>query len=208
MDMNEIIYRKLTEVQWLMQKRHFKNHHAAGPMADPERGQGRLLSLLKLKDGISTKDMSHILGIRVSSLNELLAKLERNGYIKREPSEQDKRIVLNWLTDKGREENEAPADTYKIFDCLSEEEREKLAEYLERVAAALENELGENSEDFEEMRRQREEAFERFFEGKEEFRGPAGKGPDFRGLGRFEGFRGPGHHPHPHPHHFKEKEEE
>lgn len=205
MDMDEVIYRKLTELQWLLQKRHFKNHHTAGPMADPERGQGRLLSLLKLKDGVSTKDISHILGVRVSSLNELLAKLEKNGYIRREASEEDRRVMLNWLTDKGRQENENSEDTYKIFGCLSEEERKNLAGYLERVAAALEKELGESSEEFEEMRRQREEAFQRFFEGSSDFRGFGAERHGFGGFGRFDRF----HHPeHRHGVHSYQKKED
>lgn len=102
--MNAELYDKLAKLQWLLQRQHLKNHAAVGPMADTSRGQGRIMAFLRMKDGISTKDLSYMLDIRVSSLNELLAKLEKAEYITRQPSETDKRIMLIYLTPKGREE--------------------------------------------------------------------------------------------------------
>lgn len=49
------------------------------------------MAFLKLRDGIRTRDLAYLLDIRISSLNELLAKLEKNGYITREPSQEDRR---------------------------------------------------------------------------------------------------------------------
>lgn len=98
--MNTELYDKLTRLQWLLHKQQIKTHTMGGPMADTSRGQGRILAVLKMKDGISTKDLSYLLGIRTSSLNELLAKLEKSGYITREPSKKDKRVMLIYLTDR------------------------------------------------------------------------------------------------------------
>ena len=170
MNTNGELYGKVTRLQWLLQKNYFKGQHGAGPMADTARGQGRILALLKIKDGISTKDISYILGIRVSSLNELLAKLEKNGFITREPSDSDKRVVLNKLTQKGRDAEEPQANICRIFECLTEEEQGRFSEYLDRVIAALENEIGEEPGDrYEEVCQEREKAFKRFFEGGEGF---------------------------------------
>lgn len=47
------------------------------------RGQGRILAILNQKDGISTKELSEILNINVTSLNETLNKLIKAGFIKR-----------------------------------------------------------------------------------------------------------------------------
>lgn len=146
MSENVELYEKMSRLQWLLQKQHLKTHAAIGPMADTSRGQGRILAFLRMKDGISTKDMSYMLGIRVSSLNELLAKLEKAEYITREPSETDKRIILIYLTPKGRKEEAPEQDISDVFSCLSSEEQTAFGEYLDRLIAALEAQLGTDDE--------------------------------------------------------------
>jgi DNA-binding MarR family transcriptional regulator len=185
-EMNHELYEKITRFQWLWHKQRTRGHAAGGPMADPTRGQGRILALLKMQDGVSTKDLSYLLGIRVSSLNELLAKLEKGGYAVREPSEADKRVMLVKLTEKGKDEKRQETDTADIFGCLSGEEQETLGEYLDRVIAALEAEVGDGPDgEFERLRAAREhmgnEIFERFasvMRGKHPFHD--GHGPVFR----------------------------
>ncbi|WP_240420088.1 MarR family winged helix-turn-helix transcriptional regulator [Paenibacillus periandrae] len=144
--MNTELYEKLSRLQWLLHKQQLKTHATGGPMADTSRGQGRILAVLKMKDGISTKDLSYLLGIRVSSLNELLAKLEKGGFITRNPSEADRRVMLIHLTEKGREEEELERDSGGVFSCLSTEEQLTFGEYLDRIIAALEAELGSDNE--------------------------------------------------------------
>ncbi len=144
--MNTELYEKLAKLQWLLQRKHFKTHIAVGPMADTSRGQGRILAFLRMKDGISTKDLSYMLDIRVSSLNELLAKLEKAEYITRKPSDTDKRIMLIYLTPKGQAEEEHEIDSSDIFSCLSPEEQVTFGEYLVRVTTVLEEELGTDVE--------------------------------------------------------------
>lgn len=146
MDMNTELYEKLAKLQWLLQRQHLKTHAAVGPMADTSRGQGRILAFLRMKDGISTKDLSYMLDIRVSSLNELLAKLEKAEYITRKPSETDKRIMLIYLTQKGQEEEGHEIDSVNIFSSLSSEEQIAFGDYLTRVIMALEEELGTDGE--------------------------------------------------------------
>lgn len=195
---NTVLYEKLTRLQWLMHKHQLHTHAESGPMADPTRGQGRILAMLKMQDGISTKDLSYLLGIRISSLNELLAKMEKGGYIRREPSETDKRVMLVKLTEKGKTEQQERFNPNDIFSCLSEEEQQAFADYLDRVITALEAEVGEEAcEDERErwMRRARErmgdEMFERFASMKRD---------GFSFFGGFCGQPGQRHgHPHGHP---------
>lgn len=130
------LYEKLHSLQWLLHKNRLRAHAINGPMADPTRGQGRIIAILKLQDGISTKDLSYLLGIRVSSLNELLAKMEKNGYIMREPSEADRRIMLVKLTEKGKNEEQQKWDPGDFFACLSEDDQKAFGEYLDRIIAA------------------------------------------------------------------------
>jgi len=146
-EMNNELYEKLSRLQWLRHKQHMRAHVQGGLMADPTRGQGRILAILKMKDGISTKDLSYMLGIRISSLNELLAKMEKSGYITRDPSEADKRVMLVKLTQKGKNEQQQELNPGDIFTCLSEVEQKAFADYLDRIIVVIETEIGVEVDD-------------------------------------------------------------
>ncbi|MCL2826714.1 MAG: MarR family transcriptional regulator [Eggerthellaceae bacterium] len=151
--MNNELYEKLTRLQWLLRRQRFHGRAHGGPEVDATRGQGRIIAVLKLRDGISTKDLAYMLDVAVSSLNELLGKLEKNGFVTREPSEQDKRVMLVKLTEKGREKEQQEAPDLKdIFDCLTEEEKAAFGTYLDKVFAALSQKLGFSEEDFEKLK--------------------------------------------------------
>lgn len=115
-------------------------------IADTSRGQGRVLALLNIQPEMSQKELGYLLGIRNQSISELVAKLEKAGYVTKEPSESDKRVMNVKLTEKGKEiaarSKEQTADFTDVFDCLSQEEQATLSEYLDRINAELEKELG------------------------------------------------------------------
>ena len=120
-------------------------------MANPHQGQGRILALLKLKPEISQKELSMILDIRSQSLGELLAKLERSGYIIRTPSEADRRVMNIQLTDAGKiaaNQIEEQSDNSKIFGCLNEAEQVTLSGYFTRIINELEKQFGDDDTDF------------------------------------------------------------
>lgn len=75
-----------------------------GPLGSPYKGQGRILAILKLKPEISHKELSYLLGISTQSMSELLRKLESKGYVKRVPSEQDRRSMNIILTEEGKKQ--------------------------------------------------------------------------------------------------------
>ena len=186
------VFRKILTIQELMGFHRHQKMAKGGPMSDPTKGRGRILALLKLKDGIATREMAQILGIRVSSLNEVLAKMEKDGYIERVQSEEDGRVMLVSLTDKGREEEQPQTRFHdRMFAGMSDEELASLGALLDRVIANIESELGEDAQVLlEESRKRREEFFGRF--------GEPGFGPGPHG-GRGHGCRrhgGPGHGPH------------
>jgi len=150
--MNNELYEKLTRLQWLLHIRQMDSYRRGGHLADTTRGQGRILAALRMKDGISTRDLSYLLGLAVSSLNEFLSKLERGGYITREASEQDKRVILVKLTEKGRSRQNQPedaADLGGIFGCLSDDEQAALGTLLDRVIVALGEKLGFGDDELE-----------------------------------------------------------
>lgn len=140
---------RLDRLYWLLHKQQRRKYTKTNPVSDPTKGQGRILAMLKLQDAISTKDLAFLLDIRVSTLNEMLSKLEKGDYIMREADPSDRRVMLVRLTDKGRNaqqsENTPPAD---IIDCLDDQEQTNLCDYLDRLIAAIENELEPDSEDF------------------------------------------------------------
>ena len=71
---NKELFKKLERLQWLLHRQHQQLHAARGPFADPTRGQGRVLAILKMQPEISTKDLSYLLDIRQQSLSEQTGK--------------------------------------------------------------------------------------------------------------------------------------
>lgn len=117
-----------------------------GPFGDPHRGQARVLALLRLKPEISQRELGYLLDIRPQSLGELLGKLEKSGYIARTPSAEDRRVMRVTLTEAGeaaaRETGERQPEADMAFAALTEEEQAKLAALLDKVIAALRDEVG------------------------------------------------------------------
>jgi DNA-binding MarR family transcriptional regulator len=165
--MNNQLFEKTAHLQRLMHKGFIHGH----PTDNHTRGQGRILAALKLKDNVSTKDLAYILGIRTSSLNEFLAKLEKNGYITRDPSDHDKRVILAKITNKGREESPPePPEMQTIFDCLSEDEKIAFESCLDKIIADLQTKYGSDDREH-----------QRFGHHGREFGGHHG---DMRGFGK------------------------
>lgn len=143
-----------TQLQGMMHYYHKRNMIQHGPMDSPTRGQGRVLAILKLKPEMSQKELSHLLDIRKQSLAELLSKLERNGYIKRESLDTDRRISIVKLTEEGKKaaeemrDDEESSNIYKLFNCLNDEELESFYKYLERMINYFEEEFADEEYDF------------------------------------------------------------
>lgn len=147
-DTNRELYGKVFYLQRLLQRSRMQMREERGPMADTSRGQGRVLAMLQLRDGISTKDLSYMLDIRIASLNELLLKLEKAEYIVREPSEDDKRVMIIRLTEKGRAERREKSEKMPdLFTVLTAEEKEMFGVFLDKIIAELEEKLGELDEE-------------------------------------------------------------
>ena len=158
---NQLLFHKFIMINEILDKRNKKQNPE---MKSITKGQGRLIGFLKRKDGFSTKELSEILNISVTSLNETLNKLEQQNFIRKVPSPKDKRVLLVELTEEGRSiefKNHADID---IFDTLSEEEKENLNEYLNRLTVALHNKFKEeNPEKYEKIIKNRKEIFEKYF---------------------------------------------
>lgn len=137
-EQNKILISLLMQLESLLHRQMTTKRQ--GKRMNPHRGQGRVLSVLKLKPQITQKELTYILDMSKQALGELLNKLENCGYITRMPSQEDKRILVITLTEKGKKaadkmehENEKEED---IFQCLTEEEQKNLSHYLERLIHA------------------------------------------------------------------------
>ena len=171
-------------------RRYYHRNMAKKEGFGPHRGQGRVLTLLKMNPEISQKDLTFVLGMRPQSVGELLQKLEDKELITRKASDQDRRIMIIRLTDLGKEEaekiSERPDFGEELFADFTDEEKEEWSRLVEKLSETLKNQLGE--EDSEES-----------FGGGGDFADP--HSPHEHGPHGFRvpHGRGPGH-----PHHFDE----
>lgn len=131
------------DLLYLIRKYHMLTHQHGGPLADTSRGQGRILAILKLKPEMTTKDLSYLLGIRQQSLNEMLKKLEKEGYISRNPSPKDRRVMLISLTEKGKAVKQIADDNSGMLDDFSEEELRDFNKYLTQLCKAYNKKIKE-----------------------------------------------------------------
>ena len=158
---NQLLFHKFIMINEILDRRNKKQNPE---MKSITKGQGRLIILLKRKDKISTKALSEILNISVTSLNETLNKLEQQKFIRKVPSPKDKRVLLVELTEEGRAIEFKNHEDVDIFDTLSKEEKENLNEYLNRLTIALHKKFKEeNPERYEKIIKNRKEIFEKYF---------------------------------------------
>lgn len=156
-DLKTNITDQLRHLQMLMHRAYHDITDTSRNAHNPYRGQGRVLSVLKLKPETSQKELSYLLDMSKQALAELLTKLEKNGYILRQSSEDDKRVTVIRLTEEGMkcavDMDEAAVDSFhdQVLDCLEDEELEKFDEYLGRVIKRYEDHFPD--EDFERRRR-------------------------------------------------------
>jgi DNA-binding MarR family transcriptional regulator len=146
-DQNGKLMHAIAKLTKLFASYHFHTFRHFGPFANPLRGQGRVLSILKLQPEISQKELGYLLDMRNQSLGELLTKLERSGYITRAASEEDRRTVNIKLTPEGlkaaSESNARENGIDPLLDCLNEEEKANLNDYLQRIITELEQIMGD-----------------------------------------------------------------
>jgi DNA-binding MarR family transcriptional regulator len=124
--------------KWMVRGHHHR--HGAGGHA-----QGHILAILGESERLGQRELLELLHIRSASLSELLIKLEKNGSIVRQRSDEDRRHFLLQLTEQGRAElaehrRRRRQNAAGLFSVLSDEERESLAALLTRLVDAWEAE--------------------------------------------------------------------
>lgn len=97
------------------------------------------LTTLYRQPGISQEEMARSLNVNKSSVARQLSVLEEKGYVRREPSPTDKRILLVFPTDKALALKERLYHCYAdwsnyLTQDFSEEEKQMLSALMMRVA--------------------------------------------------------------------------
>ena len=120
----------------MMHRHYYRNALGEGGI-NPRQGQGRILALLKSESGMSQKELAQRLNMRQQSMGEFLVKLEKNGYLTRRPSEEDRRTMIIELTEKGRTFHIEPERPERLYGCLDQEEKDQLGRNLSTLIKRL-----------------------------------------------------------------------
>ena len=102
------------------------------------QGYGRLMWAICNHDGVTQSQLADLLDIRPQSLTRALSDLEQKGFIERKRSQQDRRSLAVYVTEKGLENHQRMAAKRQqraqgIFSCLSDQEKETALELLNKV---------------------------------------------------------------------------
>lgn len=102
------------------------------------KGFGHILDLLVERDGVSQQQLADAVGIRPQSVSEAIAAMEAHGFIRREPSTADRRVMLIYVTEQGREYHQKVSEERRIhakkyFSALEDEEKQTLYALLEKL---------------------------------------------------------------------------
>ncbi|ACK41925.1 MULTISPECIES: MarR family winged helix-turn-helix transcriptional regulator [Dictyoglomus] len=102
------------------------------------RGQAPILLLLSERDGLTQKEIVENMKIKPSTVAIMIRRMKKRGLVITKRDEKDKRFSKVYLTDEGRKFICKLKKTYKqleeeCFGNFTEEERETLKNYLERI---------------------------------------------------------------------------
>jgi len=105
-------------------------------------GQQFVLMLLWRESPRTQADLTRLLLIEPPTMAKMLARLERSGFVERERSSSDRRVVLVSPTKAGRDLEDAVVAVWAELEerstaALSPDEQIQLRELLGRVAASL-----------------------------------------------------------------------
>ena len=93
-------------------------------------------------DGISMSGLANKLGLDTSTLTRNIQKLEKLDLVRRKQDKNDKRILVVYLTDKGREKVEKVEGSlldlnFSMMKYLDLDDQENIPEMLEKLVWAM-----------------------------------------------------------------------
>ena len=97
--------------------------------------QLRVLFILRAEDGLAARDLAERLGVTPSTLTRVMDRLVRHRLVRREPDDDDRRLVRHYLTPSGLDVRDELERTGRAR--MNEIFRHLTCEQLERVVSAL-----------------------------------------------------------------------
>lgn len=102
------------------------------------RGQARILLLLRKYGECTQRELLDYAGIRSASLSELISRMEATGILSRDKCEEDRRNMRIALTEEGqrmaeRQEQEEMAERQWLLTPLEATEQEQLSSLLQKL---------------------------------------------------------------------------
>ena len=93
-------------------------------------------------DGISMSGLANKLGLDTSTLTRNIQKLEKLSLVRREQDRNDKRILVVYLTDKGRDRVEKIEESlfdlnFSMMKHIDLDDQENIPEMLEKLVWAM-----------------------------------------------------------------------
>lgn len=100
-----------------------------------------MAALFRRREGVTMSELSRMLLVSNGNATTVVDRLEKDGFVRRQPSDQDRRTVFVSLTPEGLTEFEALAaghesEVDKLFAGLSEAELDQMTEILKRMGGA------------------------------------------------------------------------
>ena len=86
--------------------------------ADLSATEGHMLSYLRSYTPSAVSELHRVFGVKRSSLTSMLDRLESRGWIARDVSSRDRRVVLVSLTDRGRSRAERVQTAVEELEAL------------------------------------------------------------------------------------------
>ena len=108
-----------------------------------ELSYSQILAILVIPDdGIEMSELAWVMGLENSTVTRLIARLEANGFVKREKSKVDKRSIIVFLKNKGliiqkNIEKKSDAIGQEIFLNDTQSQKETILENLSLFQWAL-----------------------------------------------------------------------
>lgn len=102
------------------------------------KGQPRMLRTISMHEGISKKDIAECHYTSMPTVTKTIERLMKNGFVKTEIDEKDRRRTLVYLTEEGQATNEE-LKSFKsnfsdlVFKDISEEELKQLEKICNKM---------------------------------------------------------------------------
>jgi DNA-binding MarR family transcriptional regulator len=122
--------------------RHGSSERLAGAFGLSQQQWSLLSVLANSPDGMKMTDLGKVLMVTKANMTGMIDRLERDGYVKRIPDSQDRRVTYVVLLEKGRAflaDIRKPKEEFmnEVFSTFTPEEKLQFHQMLERMFRTL-----------------------------------------------------------------------